>query len=620
MTVSLPDGMQSAAVRRFYSGGLDLPRTVYRNKWPRESAFQVCLVWVLLAVSSAVAADDSIAVRIIAFNDFHGNLEMPEALRQIAQQAPVAAGGIDALAAHIGYLKYQNRNSIVVSAGDLIGASPLLSAWFHDEPTIELANRLQLDFNAVGNHEFDEGPDELLRMQHGGCHPRDISRSCQGARVGTPVPFEGAQFRMLAANVSGEDGQLILPAYAIKLVDGVRIGFIGLTLRETGSLIGRSAARGLTFADEAATINALVPELRSRGVAAIVVLIHQGGEQLQTPFDINGCAGELKGTPVQRIVAQLDDAVDIVVSGHTHAAYICRLSNAGGRRIPVTSAGSYGRLLTVIDFNIERTSRHMVRAKARNIVVERDSSAMLRNPAVDTLLANYRALIEPLKNRIVGSINSNISIRKNAACEMDAGNLAADAQLLAAQRVPFGGAQFALVNPGGIRAPGLLRSEQKRGGAVTLGDIFAMQPFGNTLVVLTLTGQQIRTLLEQQFAGCNGQTVNRMLQPSAGFRFRWSAARPSCEKISDITLHGIPIDINASYRLVVNDFLAAGGDGFTVLQHGTNLLYGGEELDALIAYFATYDLLQGGLPYDPLVLALAKPRIERLDSTAWSCP
>ncbi|HMY39357.1 MAG TPA: hypothetical protein PK011_08525, partial [Marinagarivorans sp.] len=292
-------------------------------------------------------------VKLVAFNDFHGQLESPGSLRVNAASATptLPTGGVDWMAGYLAQLKAQNPRTLVVSAGDIIGASPLVSALFHDEPTIEAMNRLGLDFNAVGNHEFDEGKDELLRMQQGGCHPTDAN-SCKGAQVGTPVPFEGAKFKFLAANVQETaSGKTLFPPYAIKQWGNLRMALIGMTLKDTPSIVTPSGVAGLSFKDEAATVNTLVPQLRARGVNAIVVLLHQGGTQpvAQAADTINSCVGNLAGTPMPAIVSGLDDAVDLVITGHTHQAYNCFLPNRAGRSIPVTSANSQGRVLSDIN-------------------------------------------------------------------------------------------------------------------------------------------------------------------------------------------------------------------------------------------------------------------------------
>jgi len=216
---------------------------------------------VMGCANAAVIKKDT-TIKIVAFNDFHGQLESPGTLR-VNPGAPtpnVAVGGVDWMAGYIANLKSQNPNTVVVSAGDLIGATPLISALFHDEGTIETMNRAGLDFNAVGNHEFDEGKDELKRMQAGGCHPTDLN-TCRGADVGTPVPFEGAKFKFLAANVvETANGKTVFPPYAIKSMGGVRVGFIGMTLKETPTIVTPSGVEGLQFKDEAATVNALIPK------------------------------------------------------------------------------------------------------------------------------------------------------------------------------------------------------------------------------------------------------------------------------------------------------------------------------------------------------------------------
>ncbi len=589
-----------------------------------------------LAVTLALAAHSAVAVqpqatttiKIIAINDFHGNLNSPGKFNG------KASGGVDELAGYVANLKSANRNSVVVSAGDLIGASPLVSALFHDEGTIETMNRLGLEFNAVGNHEFDEGKDELLRMQNGGCHPTDPN-SCQGTAVGTPVPFEGAKFRFLAANVVDvASGKTLFPAYWIKEFekeysnthgehphgerqggDDIRVAFIGMTLKETPGIVTPTGVAGLQFKDEAATVNALVPKLRRRGVAAIVVLLHQGGAQATPPSppDINGCMGGLDGSPVKDIVAQLDDAVDLVISGHTHQAYNCMLPNRAGRSIPVTSANSFGRVLTDIDMTIDNRSGDVASVSANNLVVDRTNAAITPNAAIKGIVDQYNTLAAPIAGQVIGSITADASNAANAAGEMDAGDLIADAQLAATQPAQFGGAQIAFMNAGGVRSPGFVFNQISAGeaaGDVTYGEAFTVQPFGNNLVTLTLTGQQIKNVLEQQFPGCEGQTVKRIMQVSNGFSYAWSDSAPPCSKVSGMQLNGAPIDPAGSYRVTVNNFMATGGDGFTVFASGTDPLGGAQDIDALAAYMAGFK--SPSAPYNPADAGLHKPRIVKL--------
>jgi len=586
-----------------------------------------------LAIMAACAHSGTVNVKVIALNDFHGNLQSPGNFKGSASSPNVPAGGADVLAAHVAQLKAQNPNNAVVAAGDLIGASPLISALFHDEPTIEAMNRIGLEFNAVGNHEFDEGKTELKRMQNGGCHPTDPN-SCKGAAVGTPVPFEGAKFKYLAANVfDTTTGQTVFPPYAIKAFNGVRVAFIGMTLKATPSIVTPTGVAGLRFDDEAATVNALVPKLRARGVEAIVVLVHQGGFQTTppSPVDINGCAGDLAGSDIAAIVSQLDNAVDLVISGHTHAAYNCMLPNAKGRKIPVTSANAFGRVLTDVDMSIDTVTGDVVSVNAVNRVVDRTAAGIAPVPAVQTLVNNYAGLVSPIANQVIGAIASDALNTKNASCSMPAGELIADSQLKATQAASLGGAQVAFMNAGGVRNPGFVYNQvsgSEAPGEITYGEAFTVQPFGNSLVTMTLTATQLKDVLEQQFAGCNGQTATRVMLPSAGFAYTWDGAASVCHKVLDVKLtSGTSVDeivtggvVNnpaKTYRVTVNNFLATGGDGFTVLLGGKDLLGGAQDIDALVDFMA--GTKSPNPPYDPKSPLLGKPRIQRVDAGA-SCP
>jgi 5'-nucleotidase len=525
---------------------------------------------------------------LLAFNDFHGHLRPPPPLRGATDDAPpVAVGGIDALAAHVRAYRKRHPAALVVSAGDLVGASPLLSGLFHDEPTVEAMNRVGLDLNAVGNHEFDDGTAEVLRLQSGGCHPTGAD-TCRGADVGTPVPFEGARFAFLAANVR-RGGETLFPPYAIRRVHGVPIAFVGLTLEGTPGIVDRSGIGDLTFHDEVDTVNALVPEIRAAGVDAIVVLLHQGGEVVgpRNVTTLNACAGNLAGSPVQRIVAGLDDAVDLVVSGHTHQAYVCALPNSAGRDVTVTSAHDYGRVVTEIELTLDPASRDVTQVDARNAPLLRDALEVA-DTELERLVAGYERLAAPSANRVIGAIADTFSPEPDSAGESALGALIADAQLAATHAA---GAAIAFMNPGGLRAA--LRFEGSPAGEgdgrVTYGEAFTVQPFANALVTFTLTGRDLHDLLEQQFAGCNGQRGQRILAISSGFTYAWSAATPHCARIdpASMRLDGVPIDPNADYRVTVNSFLAGGGDDFSVLTRGRDAVTGALDLTALEAYLGS---------------------------------
>ncbi len=529
------------------------------------------LVFSLIAAPASAKLSGTVQVQILAINDFHGNLLPPSG--SSGRVGTIDAGGVEYLATHINNLRALNPNTVVVSAGDMIGASPLLSALFHDEPTIEAFNLIGLDFNAVGNHEFDEGVDELLRMQEGGCHPVDGCLDGDG--------FGGADFRYLAANVVWKkNNKPIFPAYKTRSFNGVKIAFIGMTLEGTPTIVTPSGISKVNFLDEAETVNALVPKLKQQGIETIVVLIHEGGQQNPISSPYNGCVG-ISG-PIVDIVNNLDDAVDVVISGHTHQPYNCVIDNK-----IVTSAFSFGRLVTKIDLTLDLTTRDVVSMAADNRIVTRDVPKDSRETA---LIGKYNAIAAPLANRVIGSITADITRTTNAAGESALGDVIADGQLDATNDPGFGDAVVAFMNPGGIRAD-LTYANGPAGegdGNVTYGEMFTVQPFGNSLVTMTLTGAQIDTLLEQQFVGCGQTSGNRILQVSAGFSYSWSLSAPACNKVdaATILINGVPVDPSASYRVTVNSFLADGGDNFAVLVQGTNRLGGAVDTDAFEAYFA----------------------------------
>jgi 5'-nucleotidase len=540
----------------------------------------------LFGVGSAAAAKGApfihdkagVEVQILALNDFHGNLLPPGG--SSGRVGSVNAGGAEYLATHVQALEATNRNTIVVSAGDLIGASPLLSALFHDEPTIEAMNMIGLDLNAVGNHEFDEGTTELLRMQNGGCHPTDGCLDGDG--------FAGADFQFLAANVVNHDtGQTLFAPYTIRNFDGAKVAFIGMTLEGTPNIVSPSGVAGFDFKDEADTVNALIPVIRSQGVEAVVVLLHEGGAP--TALDINGCAG-VSGAIVD-IAARMDSEVDLIVSGHTHQPYNCVLSG-----IPVTSAYSFGRLITDIDMTVDRASKDVSSLSINNRIVTRDVAPDAR---ITALIERYTAFSAPIANRVIGHITADITRTNDDSLEQAMGNVIADAQLDATDDAGFGDAVASFMNPGGVRESLLFASSPagEGDGVVTYGELFTVQPFGNSLVTMTLTGANIERMLEEQFCGLNSPANGfffKVLLPSDGFHYTWdmsAAGATSCDTAdavdpTSITINGAPLDLGASYRITVNSFLADGGDGFAVLKQGTNRLGGAVDTDAFEAYLA----------------------------------
>lgn len=527
----------------------------------------------------------TVNLTILALNDFHGHLHPPPGGIRIAdpsdraKRIAVPAGGAEHLATLVKQRREGRTNTIFVAAGDLIGASPFLSALFHDEPAIEALSLMGLDVASVGNHEFDEGRDELLRMQNGGCHPTE---GCRG-----PHPFLGAKFKYLAASTFEKaTGKTLLPAYEIRRYGGIPVAFIGLTLKATPLVVNPAGVTTLEFRDEAETVNALIPELKAEGVEAVVVLIHEGGFPAGGYNECPGISG-----PIVDIVNRFDKAVDIVVTGHTHQAYICEI---GGRL--VTSADRYGTILTEIDVTLDRGTRDIVAAKAGNTIVRTD--ALAKDAEQTRLIAAYDERARPIAGRPSGRISDSLLRDPNRAGESVLGDIVADAQLAATAAQDKGGAVVAITNPGGIRSS-LFRNGD---GTVSYADVFASQPFRNQLVTMTLTGAQIKQALEQQWTA---PTFPRILQVSNAFRFAWDSTRPIGERVpfESITLNGSPIEPAIRYRVTVNDFLASGGDGFSVFKDGTERRTGVYDVDALDAWFKANSPIS---PHTP-------ERIRRLD-------
>ena len=524
-----------------------------------------------------------IEVQILAINDFHGNLE-PPGLAYDGMKGKVPVGGAAYLATALKELR--TPASITVAAGDLISASPLVSSLYYDEPTIKALSDSGLALAAVGNHEFDRGPAELKRMQSGGCRekqPRETRQSCAIEQ------FTGAGFQYLAANVL-ENGQTLFPATSIREVGGFKIGFIGMTLKETGSLVSPDGVRGLSFLDEAGTANALVPYLKANGAKAIVLLVHQGGAT-DGKFDDETCPG-LAGD-IMPIIAKLDPAIDIVISGHTHQAYICQMTPKGGQRRLLTSAGRYGALVTNIRLVFSRDGE-LIDEVAELVPVQGEAISNARvqaplnpayrafapDPSVAALVGRYKQAAAVIADRPVGKLSAPLE-KGSISGESQASEFIADGQLFVARDPAKGAAEFGFMNNGGARTDLIPAAD----GTVTYGQIFALQPFANNLVTVSLTGAQVKALLEQQFnSGTNTVERPNLIMPSANVRFSFDKSKPAGQRIVSILVNGKPIDPARSYRVTVNNFLASGGDGFTALAQGTNPVDGGLDLDATEAY------------------------------------
>jgi 5'-nucleotidase len=578
---------------------------------PRRSltlAFAATLTTAIALAPGGVAAarplSSTIPIQMLAINDFHGNLDPPSGssgsviqLNPDGTTTTVAAGGAEYLSTALQQARVGHPNTITVSAGDNIGASPLVSAAFHDEPTILALNEMGVSVATVGNHEFDEGKAELLRMQYGGCRADD---GCYDPAH----PFPGASFQYLAANVINDQTHLpLLPPFWIKNIGGAYVGFIGVTLQGTPDIVTASGVAGLTFKGEVQTINFYARILTLLGVNAIVALVHQGGFPTSSAYnydcDANGPGSGLTGDIVP-IAQQIDPAVDVIVSGHTHTSYVCDIPDPSGQPRLVTSAASFGRLFTDFEGTYDKRTHDFVRSSltAHNVVVTR---TIPKDPAITALLTTYHTLLGPIANRVVGHIAGDILGRGATTPEEPLGDVIADSQLEATAPADLGGAVVAFMNPGGIRADLTYAQSGTEGdGAVTYSEAFTVQPFNNLVETVSLTGAQILTLLQEQYTGANA-TSPKVLQVSAGFAYTLDLTRTGADRIvaSSVTLNGVPLDLSATYRVTVNNFLAGGGDGFGILTSGTDPLIGAVDIDAFVAYLTAHSSATSPLPVPP---------------------
>ena len=545
--------------------------------------------------AQAQQAAAPVELTLIAINDFHGNLEPPRRSVTVPAEGgqpevKVPAGGAAYLASAVNAIRARSPNNLVVSAGDLIGASPLVSSLFLDEPTIAAMNLIDLDFNAVGNHEFDRGRAELLRLARGGCEKHTRREPCA-----LDPGFGGADFGFLSANVITEREETLFPSHAIRSFGTgaarVDVAVIGMTLSETPSLVTPAGVAGLSFRDEADTVNSLVPRLKQEGADMIVVLIHQGLDTSES-YAGKGCDG-LSGD-LMPVLRRLSPEVDVVVSGHTHQAYICDFAQVDPQRpFLVTSGGSYGTLVTEIRVTVDprrgvttrSADNHIVQSEAYSgsggAVEPTDRVARFGpDPRVAALVERYRAAAAPLSARVVGSVAGSALREREPSGESVLGNLIADAQLAATRA---SGAQIAFMNPGGLRADLVPAAD----GSVSFGAIYAVQPFGNTMTVKSFTGRQIKATLEQQWAS-GSNTVERpnILLPSAGFTYSYDLSRPPGQRIVDVRLNGQPLADDRVYRVAMSNFLASGGDNFTMFKEGADQVGGPQDIDVLEAYLA----------------------------------
>ncbi|MET9870139.1 bifunctional metallophosphatase/5'-nucleotidase, partial [Streptomyces sp. NPDC006386] len=539
-------------------------------------------------------------VQLLSFNDLHGNLEPPTGSAGRVTDGttePIDAGGVEYLATHLRQAREGEKYSITAAGGDMVGASPLISGLFHDEPTIEALNKLDLDVTSVGNHEFDEGAEELARLQNGGCHPKD---GCY-----TDEEFAGADFPYLAANVLDEKTKKpILKPYWVWKKKDVKVGFIGVTLEDTPGVVSAEGVKGLSFKDEVETINKYAKVLQRQGVKSIVALIHEGGFPASTSYnydcDAPGAGDGISG-PIVDIAKNITPQVDALVTGHTHAAYACTINDPAGNPRTVTSAASFGRLYTDTTLTYDRWTGDIARTAvaSANHVVTRTV-----RPARDMtdLIVKWNDLAAPIGNRPIGYISADIS---STGTESPMGDLIADAQLAYGKGLDPE-TDLALMNPGGIRGPGLTYAAKgtEGDGVVTYAEGFTVQPFANTVNLQDFTGAQLIQVLKEQVTGPNA-AAPKVLQVSSGLTYTLDLTKSGADRVvtDSIKLNGAAIDPAATYRVATNSFLAGGGDGFPTLGQGTNDVVGSDDLAALEQYLRANS--SAGSP-------LAPPKADRI--------
>ncbi|MFF6786694.1 5'-nucleotidase C-terminal domain-containing protein [Streptomyces sp. NPDC012510] len=524
-------------------------------------------------------------VQLLSFNDLHGNLEPPAGssgrvthVHEDGHTETINAGGVEYLATHLRDARRADDYSVTAAAGDMVGASPLISGLFHDEPTIEALNGLDLDVTSVGNHEFDEGAKELARLQKGGCHPTD------GCYV-KGKKFKGADFPYLAANViEKKTGKPLLKPYWVWKKNGVKIGFIGVTLEDTPGVVSAEGVKGLKFKDEVQTINKYAKELERQGVKSVVALIHEGGAPASTAYnydcDSPGAGDGISG-PIVDIAKNITPKVDALVTGHTHAAYACTINDPAGKPRTVTSAASFGRLYTDTTLTYDRRTGDIARTavSSANHVVTRD---VAKAADMTALISRWNTLAAPIGNRAIGHISADVP---NVGTESPMGDLIADAQFWYGKTLDPE-VDLALMNPGGVRAPLTYAATGTEGdGVVTYAEGFTVQPFSNTVNLQDFTGAQLVKVLQEQVSGTNAASP-KVLLPSSGLTYTLDLRKSGADRVvvDTIKLNGAAIDPAATYRVATNSFLAGGGDGYPTLGQGTNDLVGADDLAALEQY------------------------------------
>lgn len=483
----------------------------------------------------ASAPKENVKVQLLGLNDLHGQLDTDTKVTANGQE--VLAGSMEYTAAAMKQREASNPNTLLVHAGDMIGGSPLISALFQDEPTVEVMEAMGFDVGTLGNHEFDEGISELKRMINGGEHPKGTKG------------YDGMNFPIIAANAyDTATGQLITQPYTIKEVGGKKIGFIGVVTQETPTMIVRKGNETLEIRDEVEAINHYTDILKKQGIEAIVVLAHN--PTLQT--------GKADLYDASDIAEKVDDEVDVIFAAHNHVFNDKVVDNK-----LIVQAYSYGSAFSDVDLELDAVTGEIVNKEAEVVTVyQKDYTP---DPTISAIMKKYEDLIAPIKAEVVGDSMQTLPKgypSSETIGDFALGNLIADGMKTAMN------ADFAMMNGGGVRA-------QLDAGLVTFGDLFAIQPFGNVLNKVMLSGQDIETVLNNQI------TEKGLDFHIAGFKYTWDS---TTKKVVDILLpNGSKIDPNKEYSVVVNNYMY-GNIKYGIGELSTNLEVGPEDLQATVDY------------------------------------
>ncbi|MFZ6687232.1 bifunctional metallophosphatase/5'-nucleotidase [Undibacterium sp. SXout11W] len=543
---------------------------------------RISALMILAGLSACATSNFSQSARyeditIFSINDFHGNLQADQPVpyfttradaQHPGQEIKVPAGGYAYLASKLKERRAAVHASILVGAGDLMGASPMGSALLKEEPVIEALNQIDLSVTAVGNHEFDRGTDELMRKMKGICPSSGCSFT----------GFHGANYDYLGANVYqlGSNTPWLKP-YVIRQVGDVKIGFIGAVTADVPNLVAGDVVKQLRFEDEATAINRYVPELQKQGVNAIVVLIHEGamykGNENDPTYRCEGLQG-----PIIDISKKLDKAINLVVSAHSHQGYTCKID---GRL--VVQGRSYGAFLTESTLTFDKQTHQVVNAVAVNHLI--DQQKIAADPVAQKLVSEVATQTATMRLRPVVTINKPLP-RDSDAQHFDSplGNVIADAHLYFANQ--YGQADIAFINEGSLRSD-LPSGQRSLPVTITFGDLYASQPFGNSLISMQLSGAQIVQLLQQQWIDKTAKEPKKLFV-SDSLSYSWKGGNGTDVQIDNVKIKGQPLNLNQDYTIVANNFLADGGDGFKVFKQGRNRQIIGRDLDALEAYLVTH--------------------------------